>query len=253
MSKTLDSNEPVSEYRVFKFKAINKCLIDSLVMSRLWCAKPDTLNDPLDCRIDLHEAWKRACSSATGGQKDFLQRVLDDPQGFFKNMEGLWGVGICSFSSDFGKHPSASVQWSHYADEHKGVRLLYHFPKSFAEDPQTKIYDVKEVTYKDNVLTNWLMSTNLGGPDFLNVLAAHYFTAKSPAWKHEREVRIIRRESGFLDIPFGFLEQVCFGLRTPQADIELVEKLAREYCGCKKFCQIVPDGKSDFGIRAKAM
>jgi len=250
MSETFKSGKPAFDYRLFKYCAINKHLIDSLVNKRLWCAEPHTLNDPLDCQVDLRASWERACSLASGEQKETLQLILDTPQEFFKNMEHLKKVGICSFSRGFDHHPSASVQWSHYADEHGGVRLLYHFPKSFIEDKQTMIYDVKEVIYEDNVLTNWLASTKAAGPDFINALAARYFTAKNPAWKYEDEVRIIRREPGFLDIPKGFLKEVCFGMLTPKADIELVARLARTHCGCKKFSKIERDGKSDFGIRA---
>jgi hypothetical protein len=253
MTETFNGNE-VPDCRLFKYRPINKRLIDSLVKSSLWCAKPETLNDPFDCRIDLNKSWEQACSLATGVQKEFLQRVLDDPQEFFKNAEHLKNVGICSFSR-IGKHPSASVQWTHYADEHKGVRLLYRFPQSFIKGicEQDGVYDLRKVVYKDNVLTNWLASTKTAGPDFINALAAHYFTAKSSAWKHEREERIIRRTPGYLKIPSGYLEQVCFGLRTPQDDVELVKELAKEYCGCKKFYKIEHDEKSDFGLRAVRM
>ena len=81
-----------------------------------------------------------------------------------------------------------------------------------------------------------------------------YYTAKSPAWKYEREVRIIRSEPGYLELPKkGCLEQVCFGLDTPQEDMELVEKLAREHCGCKNFYKMMRDEKSDFGMKAVRM
>ena len=76
-----------------------------------------------------------------------------------------------------------------------------------------------------------------------------FLTAKSTAWQHEKEARIIRKTNGTLNIPHGCLEQICFGLRTPQSDIELVSKLAREYSGCTKFCKIV-HADTDFGITA---
>lgn len=250
MGESVDTSEQSADYCLYKFRAINKHLIDSLVMSRLWCAKPVTLNDPFDCQINLYEAMKRICE----GTKSGWQPLLDNPQGFFETMdEKLKGVGICSFSLDFEKSMSASVQWSHYADEYRGVRLLYRIPRAFKDDPKNKIYDVKEVTYKDNVLTNWLLKTRTGGPDFLNGLAATYFSAKSPAWEYEREVRIIRHEPGYLEIPSSYLEQVCFGLLTPEADIDLIKKLAREHCGCNKFCKVIRDESSDFGIATVAI
>lgn len=260
MSETFKSGKPASDYRLFKYGTINKYLIDSLVKSSLWCAKPDTLNDPLDCQIKLREAMGRAHSLAKGAQKETLRHLLDDPDSLFaKQMEdGLWRVGICSFSR-FGKHRSASVQWAHYADAHKGVRLLYRIPQSFINDRshdwdnQKELFGLLEVNYKDDVLTNWLAETKLAVTDFISGLAKCYFAAKSPAWKYEREVRIIRKEHGYLKIPLGCLEEVCFGLNTPKGDIELVKKLASEHCGCKKFYRMERDERSDFGIRAVSM
>jgi hypothetical protein len=253
MNEIIDSGEPGSDYRFFKFRAINKHLIDSLVMSHLWFAKPDTLNDPFDCQIDLQKSWARATSSATGERKEWLQSNLDN-QGFFEKVaRKLSGVGVCSFSLRLCTHLSTSVQWSHYADEHRGVCLLYRFPESFFHS-QNEMIVVSTVTYEDYVLTNWLKNEapmmESKFDEFIEGLITTIFKAKSPAWEYEHEVRIIRHESGLLNIPTGFLEQVCFGLRTPQADIDLVKKLAREHCGCKKFCQIICDDESDFGIKA---
>ena len=52
---------------LYKFRAIDKHLIESLVSQSLYFARPDALNDPFDCQIDLKAALKRAESSAGGG------------------------------------------------------------------------------------------------------------------------------------------------------------------------------------------
>lgn len=251
MDEIVNGSEPSPELKLFKFRAINKHMIDSLVLSRLWCAKPESLNDPFDCQVDIHKSWARATSSATGRQKDWLQSGLDNPEFLKFAANKLSAVGICSFSLDLCEHTSASVQWSHYADEHRGVCLLYRFPESFINAPVNKVIGVDKVIYKDNHLTNWLINDAPTEQNkFLVGLATNYFLTKSPAWKYEKEVRLVRQEPGFLNIPWGFLEQVCFGLNTPQTDIELVKKMAIEHCGCKKFCRIIRDEESDFGIRA---
>jgi hypothetical protein len=41
------------EYRYFKFRSVDKRLIESLTGGHLWFAKPGTLNDPFDCRLDF--------------------------------------------------------------------------------------------------------------------------------------------------------------------------------------------------------
>lgn len=237
--------------QLFKFRAINKHLIDSLVMSRLWCAKPDTLNDPLDCQINLHAACRRASNLATGKDKTFLNRLLQQTDIFEKLEQPLKESGICSFS----KNLYSDLSWSHYADEHRGVCLLYRFQDAFLLDPKNKLVGISQVTYLENALTNWLtnISTFSNSTDeiadvFLKGLVKKYLTVKSPAWEYEQEVRIILHRPGYLNIPRGELVQVCFGLRTPKADIELVKKLAIEHCGCKVFSQIIHDESSDFGF-----
>jgi len=246
----------VTEHRLFKYRPIDKYLIDSLVKPGLWCAKPDTLNDPLDCQIILLEAIRRAHSLAREPVKEFLGKILEDPEKIFiEQMKRALGVGICSFSL-YDEYRSDSVQWAHYADKHKGVRLSYRIPHSFIVDrsdnwDNTKeLFGLFEVKCKDDVFTNFLAQTNSAGPKFITELAICYLTAKSPAWGYEHEVRIIRKAHGYLEIPKGCLEEVCFGLRTPVEDIELVKKLAREHCGCERFYKMEHDQKSDFGMIA---
>lgn len=242
------------DFRYFKYRAINKHLIESLVSSRLYFPTRDKLNDPLDCRLDLRESIARAAKSATGKRRIWLQSALDHGREFIENWEKSFeNFGICSFSLDLDTPPSASVLWSHYADEHRGVCLLYRFPESFLNDKRNT-FGVDKVRYDDDALTDWLRhEAPMELKQFVIELAKIYLTAKSPAWKYENEARIIRQEHGFLDIPVGFLAQVCFGLRTPPADIALVQELARDHSGCEMFCRIIRDKTTDFGIKAVEM
>jgi len=237
-----------ADYRYFKYRTVNKRLIESLVGSHLHFSKPDKLNDPFDCRLDLRGSFFRAGSSATGRRRTWLESALNQGEKFFETCEQTFAnLGICSFSLDL----LATLMWSHYADEHRGVCLLYRFPESFFLDAKNNIFGVDKVRYCDDSLTDWL--TNDAPMELIKFLSEFpkiYLTAKSPAWRYEGEARVIRTDEGLLNIPCGFLEQVCFGLRTPQADIELVMKLATDYCGCKQFCRIVRDQNSDFGITA---
>ncbi len=237
--------EAIPDNRYFKFRSINKHLIESLVNSSLYFAEPNTLNDPFDCKLDLDKSFSRAASSATGERKDFLEKMLDTP--FPRDWKGLLeNIGVCSFSLNLNE----TLLWSHYADEHKGLCLLYRFPESFLLNQQNKLLGWDMVKYADDALTDWLKTdAPLEMGNFISELLKVYLTAKSNAWQYENEARIIRLEHGLLGIPSGFLEQVCFGLRTPRADINLITKLASEYCGCNKFCQMIR-GESDFGITA---
>ncbi len=104
MSETIGAKQG-PDYLYFKFRSINKHLIESLVNSSLYFARPDELNDPFDCRPDLRKSLLRAASLATGRQKSFLQSALNDGQKFIESWKARFeSFGICSFSLELTKN-----------------------------------------------------------------------------------------------------------------------------------------------------
>lgn len=66
----------MTDYKLYKFSAINKNLIDSLVKGYLFFANPEKLNDPFDCRIDIRKAMNNAMKLAQEHHSQFgLQRL----------------------------------------------------------------------------------------------------------------------------------------------------------------------------------
>lgn len=236
-----------ADFRFFKFKPINKFLIESLVNPSLYFPKPDLLNDPFDCQLDLRKSFCRAIEKSEGIRKTELQTVLNSNNFIEHFSQKTKSIGVCSFSLLQGSFDEPLL-WSHYADDHKGVSLLYRFTENFLINPE-EIIGVDEVQYEDDVLTNWLITTPIQPREykFFIELVKVFLTVKNPAWKYEKEVRIIRPTDGSWGIPHGCLEQICFGLRTPLSDIELVSKLAKEYSGCTNFFQVV-HADTDFGL-----
>ena len=115
--------EQIPDYLYFKYRAVNKRLIESLVNSTLYFARPAILNDPFDCQLDLPGSFRRAASSSSGRRSEWLQSALENPVFHTQFAKRLAEVGVCSFSLNLDKSLSASALWSHYADEHKGVCL----------------------------------------------------------------------------------------------------------------------------------
>ena len=48
--------------------------------------------------------------------------------------------------------------WSHYANEHRGVCLMYRFPKEYFYDTQDRILGITQVHYDANPLTDWFVA-----------------------------------------------------------------------------------------------
>ena len=234
-------------YSYFKFRAINKHLVESLATPSWYFSTPAALNDPFDCRLNLKRYLENAVSSTSGRTQLNLRSIIENP-GYQDWDQKFQNVGVCSFSLT----PDETLLWSHYADQHRGVCLLYNIPASFLLDKGNRIIGVDKITYGDEKMMECLTTLTGDAYKFTEVLIKTYLTTKSPSWRYEAEARIIREVDGLLQIPGHFLEQVCFGLRTESVDIDLVTKLARRYCGCLKFSKMARDA-SNFGLEMKEL
>ncbi len=233
---------------LYKFRPINRYLIESLVNGSLYFAKPETLNDPFDCRINLEVVLKKAEQAATGNRKSFLTSILSDSH-FFESWKSCFdNIGVCSFS----RVNSERLLWSHYADAHRGVCLEYQFRTSYFLPPEFQLTVAGNVDYHPRPLMEWLKDAPMAMPPFIEGLVHQYLKTKNPAWIYEAEARIIRKNHGSHIIRDKFLKRVYFGLQTPQADIDLVTKLARDYCDCSSFGQLVRDD-TEFGFTVKTL
>ncbi len=232
---------------LFKYRPINKYLLDSLVKSQLHFALPADLNDPYDCQVDLPKAITRAARLANKTQAAKLRRLSKDRKvlGTIKRL--LRDTAVCSFSSSL-LNP---VLWSHYAEEHRGVSLLYKIPQSAIGDTKTGIVGWSGVEYTEDALTNWLVSTPVKpDADYFVSIIKHMLTIKGPEWAYEGESRILRNSAGQLEIDRSYLTQICFGLRTPDSDQDLIRKIVDSNYAAMDFCQIEV-GDSDFGLEAR--
>lgn len=232
---------------LFKYRAIGPHLTDSIV-NRTWhFAKPDDLNDPFDCRVDIRKALARAASSTSGLRAQRLQAALDRADGMLDAWVRQFAeFGVCAFSLT----STSELLWAHYADKHRGVVLRYQFDAYSLKDPLCKIVSFDFVKYGQDAVTKYLQTAMIDQQEangFVNELGSLYLTAKAEAWKYEEELRIIRAASGPMEIPRGSLRGIIFGLRTPQAEIERITTLAKQYSDCDAFSQMQPDD-SDFGF-----
>jgi hypothetical protein len=227
---------------LYKFRPINKWLIESLVNRSLYFAKPETLNDPFDCRIDLKGTLRRAESSAADDQKNLLSSFLSTPK-FFENWQSTFdNLGVCCFSRD----NRDTLLWTHYADAHRGVCLKYKFRAFYFLLEEFHLTTMGNVEYLAEPVTEWLKNAPTDMTNFIEELVHVFAKSKSPAWAYEKEARIFR-PPGVFNFSEQFLNQICFGLRTPQADIDLITNLAQKYTGCTKFSQMVRD-ETEFGL-----
>jgi Protein of unknown function (DUF2971) len=147
--------------------------------------------------------------------------------------------------------------WSHYADSHRGVCLLYEIPHDYfmrrytpEADKHFFLVGGAPVNYEDTFY-DWLTAGDLDFPhagcvaeNALTVL----FTVKARDWDHEEEYRIIARRRGKMAFEPGFLKQIAFGLKTPGHHRKLLTKVAKRANKDIVLSEARRSIDSDFGI-----
>lgn len=237
----------MNDYCCFKYRTINKYLLDSLVKSQLFFAPRGQLNDPFDSNIDILRAVDQLIKIDVNSELFEKFRSDEDVLNRFnKNVDPL---GICSFSLISNE----TLMWSHYADDHKGICLRYDFPESFLNN-EDEILGVSRVSYEPNAISSWL-SDNIelfeaDHKKFIINLLMTLLTSKAPSWSYEKEARIIRPSTGLYKIPRATLTHIIFGLQTTEADETLIRSIADKYYGSVKFGKVIRTD-DDFGIDAE--
>lgn len=234
----------------YKFKPINKWLLESLVNSTIYVPSPKELNDPFDCLIDVDYLFSMAIDNALNKNEQFIVDTLSC--GEFKNewKRKISEVGVyscCIDESILKEH----LMWAHYADKHSGVCIKYN--DKFANYINTHVKNENDsffggaVTYGDEKLEDAISSLPKKEPYFSNGLSSIYLKSKAESWKYEKEGRFILARSSVLALPPQCIDSIYFGLKTVDADIELVTKLASLFSGCTKFYK-ARRGGSYYGI-----
>ncbi len=238
------------EHTFYKYRAINKNFIDSFVKSALYFAEPNALNDPYDCQMDFSKACYELADKLSNDRSNAFIALAENKDIIEKQKKAISQLGVCSFS----RVNDETLLWSHYADEHKGVCVEYQFPKDFLMDEANirKFMGVASVAYVDNPLRNWLETITTAQLEdlhvFYNELTNVLLTYKSPPWKYENEMRIVRFESGLVTIPMSFVKHIYFGLQASESDIDLVITIAKAIgYSCNYSRAIRSDG--DYGFK----
>ena len=267
-----------SLFRSFRYRPINEFLWDSLTESEIYFSDPDQLDDPYDCRVNILETLARAAKNnsfrlrkairnpystivellqslgiyrSRSRRQKILHRLFDADAFLEQIQNDMSGFGVCCFSRTLYN----ALMWSHYADGHKGVCLYYEIPPSFIVDPANGMFGYSPVTYGDDALFDWLVSTNdlegLSPLDAAIKIMKRALTVKGKDWAYEDEARLIRPASGTMKIRPEFLKQICFGMRTSdEHKAKLRAIVSDKYDNNVTFSEIRHEGKKDFGIAA---
>lgn len=209
-------------------------LRDVLVGSVLRLNSPSTFNDPFEMAAHFtvkatdrqkfarfealvrqqmpHIGWRAiqaAVQKLVDTSEDGLRPMLD------KSLQGVRDTaGIYCFSGE----PRSTLMWSHYASDHKGACLIFER----AQDAHTLCHAFRVRHTRKLPQLNWVRSFQ---KDIMRMLFA-----KHPAWRYEKESRIMINGEAGRYLPFApqALHGIIFGCRAEPKFIETVEGSLRE-------------------------
>jgi len=218
------------------------------VNSELYFARPDCLNDPFDCQVDIVASFENAVSKADEQIRGLLEKIRHND--YLNRLQTeIKSMGVCAFSLT----QENRLMWSHYADEHRGICLTYAIPRSFIDKNVDKIMGITNVDY-DNSLSDWFLNEvpNLAKitsfEEYAKTLLKKALTVKAKEWGYEEEVRFLRRSAGVQTINKRYIVEICFGLATPDQDVDFLTKLLWQHGYNVKLRKVVRSKSSDFGI-----
>lgn len=219
---------------LYKYRAYNARSLSIIENRKIWFAKPDSFNDPFDCKIpfDHHltldqavaygrkigvpeEKLKVIVNSKGEIQKEFLEEWAKTLK---KADEELESMGVFTLS----EASNNILLWSHYANGHRGFCI------EFERNSANKLgnYEItRRVQYRLDYPTI--------NPTKEDVFDLKFFT-KASEWEYEREWRLVY-DKGDVEEPLADVEisAIVFGLRLPDPHKEEIRKVTSDIVGIK--------------------
>lgn len=244
------------ESLLFKFSPINYNLIRLLVNSEIWFSAFNKLNDPFEGQFEIERMelpsdeiltvfYQDSKSFSFSSEKTIerIKIIKKNPTRFYEDLKTdlrkrfLNRRKIACFSLIYDE----ILMWSHYADEHNGLCLIFDKELLISDDLfQESNFELDslegdKVSYKrrDNLKVNFRQD------EVLHVEIVNFdeiVIKKFDCWEYEKEYRIIATESfpeGSDGINFKFnkkaLKGVIFGERSSLVDIRLIYSILTSY------------------------
>lgn len=202
---------------LLSFRPISKYALSDLINNELTVCSPRVMNDPFDTLLlswgDYHIRKKQG-------------RKYVDP--YVKSMEYF---RIRSFSriqkeDEGAKILSNVLMWSHYADNHYGMCIEYHFSDDFTKTDDNQVLRFRNVKYKAGE-----DPVSLDIPKIDTDLS---LLTKMDAWAYEKEARLVSYipdiEGQFVPIKLDSssrIKSIYFGIRCPDRDIATVRNILK--------------------------
>lgn len=203
--------------KLYRFEKPDKCRIDTLKCNKIWTALPKSFNDPLDCKLKIHDktefstfgekrikcaakslyekynvsegAWLiteeilKSIESWISG-KDFSPLVTGKPHFLTLIEQRILSFGVQCFSETGFTNP---LMWAHYALNHQGFCIEYEYKAwSLVSNNEGK-FSMAPAIYSSKLPEFNLMEVLFSPREVTEKL----YATKSEHWSYEREHRLV--------------------------------------------------------------
>ncbi|KAF0235917.1 MAG: hypothetical protein FD181_3155 [Prolixibacteraceae bacterium] len=185
---------------LYRYQPINKLTLTNLSIQKNWVADPLEFNDPFEFHLKEEVLSNK--------QKEIKLSHVERYENREKIKKLISNFGVVCYSS----FDDSKLMWSHYADSHKGMCLVFEIPKENLKFGFVKVEYSEEIpsAYFDvNNADNWAQLIKI-------------VKTKSIEWQYEKEFRQVFMEKKVYENYPGKLIEIIFGSQTSRMDINLV-------------------------------
>lgn len=216
---------------LYKYRIENPNTQKIITHNQLWFSNPSLFNDPYDCNTpilastsltDFQDWFKSVGLGAVMSLDEAHKRATDLKEAIKKNVkDAIDKFYICCFST----LDNSILQWSHYANYHKGICFGF----DLTCDPDFFAFPVI-VAYRQ-VMQHY---NHFWGSD---KIIEYIIKPKFHDWSYESEVRVVKGPENSVINPNGkghtfndtALTEVIFGASTPQVIIDQYKNLCANH------------------------
>ena len=216
--EVLSEEKSILLYQYYKpFYKKNK----SILKSKIYLNNVRNFNDPYELSFKI--PTDPAYFEKIGFEQSEENKKFHDNMIRLSQSENIYNDLISKLTesytiSCFSREILNPLMWSHYADKHKGMCLVYEFELQLCEGNLLGLKDLmseesklffEDVTYQDEVPILYPIADV--DSTFKN---RKILTTKSKAWEYEKEVRILSKlKTGNVEIHPESLRAIFFGMR----------------------------------------
>lgn len=209
-----------NEKGVISFRNVNKYLLEDLIQNTITVAHPSLMNDPMDTQFLL---WRDCKRKRDDGQ--YIDNDLEAIEAYSKSLDYF---RIRSFVDNSPGMLENILMWSHYANEHNGIAIVYNFSDDFK---------CRETNNSSQILTNIDYFDDVQNEDVTKpwLDTENGFLTKSWHWSYENEIRLLSYDTSSSNkishIPLdegSKITAVYFGTRCSDSDKKTIMTLLRK-------------------------